>query len=280
MGPSVQPFVTPRLVSRRYRGLVSIAILAGMAAAAAFVVIESLSTFNLPMHASTGVIAKPAAKPSVFGSVIPAAKAPDIKLPAPQIVKSGNRAVVTVTGYDSNDKPLAQGAGFVYSTNGMIATSFDAIRGASAVKIVTAAGEELSVIALMGYNMNADLAVLAVLEGNLPALESGASEIVSEGDPVVSIGPDNAFSNGTVGARRATNGIDMMPITAQAPEGAPVLNEQAKVIGMAIHKRVGKAIVTLAVPSHYITDLVAEHRVLSFEQMLEETQPDSGNPVP
>jgi len=116
------------------------------------------------------------------------------------------------------------------------------------------------------------LAVLAVLEGNLPSLETGAAEIVQEGDAVVALGLDNAVSEGLVGPRRAMGGVDLMQVTAAASAGSPVLNLRGKVIGLATRRRLGAETLTLAIPSHYIQDLLAEHRVLSFEQMREETR--------
>ncbi len=244
-----------------------------MATAAGLVVFQSVRTLNDPLHPSAKAAATPPAKPSAFGTVLASASIPpDAKLSSPQIAKAGNRAVVMVTGYDANDKPVAQGTGFVYSASGIIVTTYSAIRGASSVTVESASGQELSVIALMGYNKSQDLAVLAVLEGNLPALETGAGEIVQEGDGVVAVGPDSAVSNGVVGARRAIGGVDLMRITAQAAPGSPVLNQHGKVIGVAMHRRLGNEELTLAIPSHYISDLLGEHRVISFAQMLEETR--------
>jgi hypothetical protein len=49
-----------------------------------------------------------------------------------------------------------------------------------------------------------------------------------------------------------------------------VLNEHGKVIGVTIERLAGVNSV-YAIPSHYISDLLAEHRTMSFAQMLEET---------
>jgi S1-C subfamily serine protease len=210
------------------------------------------------------------------------ALSPDVKLTPPQIAKAGNQSVLIVTGYDSNDQPLGQANGYVYSSNGIIVTSYSAIRGASDVAIETPKGDELNVIALMGYSPVRDLAVLAVLEGNLAALETGAGEVVKEGDSAVVIGPDHALSQGIIGPRRAIGGVDLMPINTQAFPGSPVLNEHGRVIGLIV-KRVAGANAAFAIPSHYISDLLAEHRTMSFAQMLEETgQPAAApsKPVP
>jgi hypothetical protein len=253
------------------------AVLAGMATAATVVLIHGLrSTLNDPLHSTMAGASDKSGKPSAFGTMLTSSTPPDVKLTPPQIAKSGNRAIVTVTGFDRNDKPISQGIGYIHSSSGIIITSFTAIRGASSVTIQTAAGDELSVIALMGYSPERDLAALAVLEGSLPALDSGATEVVEEGDPVVVIGADNAISKGAVGARRAVGGVDLIQITAPAPVGAPpvgapVLNERAQVIGIVTNKHFGPENQTLAIPSRYVSDLLAEQHVISFAQMLEET---------
>jgi len=245
------------------------AVLAGMAMAA---VIVLLMTLHSPSRSGTVAVngTVPTSRPSPFGAVAASATPPDIKLAAPQIAKAGNPAVVIVTGYDNNDQPLGQANGYVYSSGGIVVTSYSAIRGASDVTIETPRGDELSVIALMGYSPARDLAVLAVLEGNLTALESGAGDVVKEGDPIVAIGSARAVSQGTVGPRRAIGGVDLMPLTTPAIAGSPVMNEHGRVIGMII-KRAAGVDASFAIPIHYVSDLLAEHRTMSFAQMLEET---------
>ncbi len=260
------------LTGLRYRSLLAIAILGGMSTAATLVVIHALhATVKDPIRSTASGASARSAKPSAFGTIVTSTMPPDAKLTTPQIAKAGNQAIVTVTGYDGNDQPVSQGIGYVYSPSGIIVTSYTAIRGASSVSVETSSGAVLNVIALMGYSPDRDLAALEVLEGNLPALETGADEIVQEGDSVVVIGADKAVTKGAVGARRAIGGVDLIQITAQAAAGAPVLNEHAKVIGLATHKRLGQENLTLAIPTRYVSDLLAAQHVISFAQMLEET---------
>jgi S1-C subfamily serine protease len=251
---------------RTHSGLVLVAVLAGMATAAGFVVVRTLRIQAVQAAAPASVTRIPAgrySKPSAFGNAITAAGAAaamGVKLSATEIAQRAARSMVTVTGYDAADKPVSQGVGYVYASSGLIVTTLGAIRGASSVVIDTASGDELNVIALMGYNPGRDLAALAVLEGNLPALESGPGEIVQEGDSV--------FARGTamtIGPRRAIGGTDLIQTNAVSTAGTPVLNEQGKVIGIA--RRDGTIL-----PSRYVSDLLGEKRVLSFEQLQAELQ--------
>jgi hypothetical protein len=241
------------------------AILGGMATAAAVVLFQALHLANDPVRTAAGGTSSSSAKPSAFGTFSSSSTPPDAKLSPAQIAKSGNRTIVTVTGYNEDDKPVAQGAGFVYSSSGVIVTSFSAIRGASSVTVDTSSGEELNVIALMGYNVSRDLAVLAVLESNLPSLENGAEEVVQEGDHVVVLKAGNATAEGVVGYRRAVNGVDMIQVETDAAIGSPVVNQHGKVVAVMARKN-------LAIPSHYVSDMMNEKEPISFAQMLEETQ--------
>ena len=268
MVPS-ESFRAEPLASRKCRSLLIMAILAGMATAAGVVLLMALHSGALSHHLGAKAPAH-TSRLSPFGTAVTPAIPPDAKLTPPQIAKAGHQAVVIVTGYDSNDQPVSQANGYVYSANGIIVTSYSAIRGASSISIDTSNGDELNVLALMGYSPSRDLAVVAVLEGNLPALETGAGEVVQEGDLVVAIGRNRAVSQGVVGPRRAIGGVDLMQISVQAAPGSPVLNEHGKVIGVTIKRPAGVNSV-YAIPSHYISDLLAEHRTMSFAQMLEET---------
>ena len=249
--------------------LLAIAILAGMATTAAIFLLLALYPGNVS-HAPAANGSVQSGRPSPFAAGTISAAPSEANLPPARIAKAGNQAVVVVTGYDSNDQPLSQANGFVYSASGIVVTSYSAIRGASSVAINVPNGQELNVIALMGYSPNQDLAVLAVLEGNLPALETGASEVAQEGDPVMAIGPNRAVSQGTIGPRRSFSGVDLIQINAPAAPGSPVLNLHGKVIGVIVNRSAGGHAV-YAVPSHDISDLLAEHRSISFAQMLEET---------
>lgn len=262
---------------RTERSLVFMAILAGMAAAACFVLFQAIhkSAIRNPFSSAKTAPTRPT-KPSAFGTTVNSALPPDIKLSAAQISKAGERAAVTVAGFDADDKQLSTANGYIYSSTGIIVTTFSAIRDASSVVVETSSGEELNVIALMGYNPRVDLAVLAVLEGSLTALETGPGDVVLEGDPVIALGPDHAVYQGVAGPRRAIDGVDLIPISMPAPPGSAVVSEHGKVIGIATRRRVNRQRETFgetyAIPSRFISDIIAEHRVSSLGQMLEETQ--------
>ena len=258
------------------------AVLAGMAAAAVFALFQAIRHSPVVNAFTThpAAAAHPS-KPSAFGTPVNSGSLPpDVKLSAPQIAKAGESGVVTVAGFDADDKQISEANGYIYSASGIVATSFSAIRGASSVVVETSSGNELNVIALMGYNPRIDLAVLAVLEGNLRALETGPGDVVLDNDRVIALGPDHAQYEGVVGPRRAIGGVDLIPLSLNAPAGSPVLSEHGKVIGIVTRRRVAGKEDTFALPSRFVSDLIAEHHVISLGQMLEETDPSNAQQAP
>ena len=90
------------------------------------------------------------------------------------------------------------------------------------------------------------------------------------------MGPNHSISQGAIGPRRSAGGVDLIRINTQASPGSPVLNQRGKVIGLVANRPAG-ANAAFAIPSHYISDLLAEHRSISFAQMLEETGHAAGD---
>jgi hypothetical protein len=265
------------VIRRQERGLLIVAILAGVSTAGAFVLGQALrpSVAAADRVQSTPAIPPPTiipSKPSAFGTAINATILPDVKLSADQVAKVGDRAVVVVTGYDAGNEPVTRGIGYVYSFSGIIVTTFEAIRGASYATVATSAGEQLKVTGIMGYNPRMDLVLLAVPEGNLPALETGAGEAVHAGEQLAVLGPENAVSSAVAGPRRAIGGVDLIEIAGEGAAGSPVLNERAKVVGVITQRVFRNENMTFAIPARYISQLLGQHRVLSFEDMLAETQ--------
>lgn len=250
-------------ISRQHLGLLLMAILSGVATAAGIVVAMAMRSTAKASTVSLSPVARSGDRPSPFGRKAPVMASPET-IPKSNVSAS---AVVTVTGYDSNDQPLSRANGYIYSTNGIVVTSYSAIRGASSVTIETSRGEELTVIALMGYSPTRDLAALAVLEGNLPALQNGAEETSQEGEAVSVLAFNGGVAQGTLGPRRAIAGVDLIGINLQATPGSPLINRHGKVIGLVSRRNGG----LFAIPSHYVSDMLAESHAMSFGQMLEET---------
>ena len=225
------------------RSVVVFAVLCGLAVGSVIIVFLAL---RAPTVAADNAILRPgarSAKPSVFGNnAQPPAAA--VKMAPEQVVRSVRAALVRITSYDANDQPIADRNGFVYSADGMIVTSYEAVRGAQSIEVEAPSGEELHVISVMATSRERGLAVLAVAESNLPALEI---------DSAAPVQIDDRLSGGaSVISRDAVNGIELIRTdTTVAPEqaGTPLLNAYGKVVAISTG---GNA----AVPVRYIPDLL------------------------
>jgi len=232
-----------KLVDPRQRSLILIASLAGFAAGAVVIVILSLHGRPAIAFGPTVQTSSRDAKPSVFGMLTVAAP-PAIKLSPGELARTTRQAIVRVSSYDASDQPIAERNGFVYSADGMIVTSFQAVRGAASIAVETASGEELHVISIMASSPQRDLAILAVSESKLPALAIDAAAPVEVGDRV--------SAGASIASREAVNGVDVIHTTAAIPvemTGGPLLNEYGKVIAIATGAN-------SAVPARYIPDLL------------------------
>lgn len=253
-------------ISRKDVGLLVIAILSGLATAAGIVTAMAVRAAAKSLASADRPAAAAIARPSPFGNSSPRLPSPQAAASPAAAVKGGDSSIVTVTGYDAGNQAVSRGTGFIYSSNGIVVTTYGAIRGASSVVVETASGEELSVIALMAYSPARNLAALAVLEGNLASLQNGAEETVQEGEAVTV--PGSATPPCLLGMRRAIGGVDLIGLSCTANAGSPVIDGRGKVIGVAANR----AGASFAVPIHYISDMLAESHAISFDQMLAETQ--------
>ncbi|WP_434630720.1 trypsin-like peptidase domain-containing protein [Thermoanaerobacterium thermosaccharolyticum] len=158
------------------------------------------------------------------------------------IAKKSN-AVVLIETYDSAMQPLAQGSGFLVSSDGKVVTNFHVIKDAQYAKAFLEDGNVYDVESVINYSESQDIAVLKLKGASgLSYLEFGDSDKVERGDDVVAIGSpngmENTISTGIIsGLNRASNirsGYDLQttaPIT-HGSSGGPLFNMMGQVIGV------------------------------------------------
>lgn len=156
-----------------------------------------------------------------------------------QIYEMIASSTVRIEGLNKDGKMHNVGSGFFISANGELITNYHVIAGAYDLKVKLYGGDELKVVAVKGYNIENDIAILKVdIEGN-SYLKLSTSE-VKTGDPVYALGSplgvDCIFTNGIVSnPLMNVSGIDMIVFTAPistGSSGGPLVNARGEVVGI------------------------------------------------
>ena len=161
-----------------------------------------------------------------------------------ELVSQVKRAVVIVTTYDNQKKPLQQGSGFFISSN-RIVTNFHVVESAKEIRIKTFTGETVSVVTVVAKDRQADL---AILQSAAPCRETSSLQVANifpatHESLVVVNNSKGPLWKVTVGKVAATwNFEDLgtkMQITATlAPSSAgPVVHLQGHMMGIAAMDR-------------------------------------------
>ena len=179
-----------------------------------------------------------------------------------QIYEMIASSTVRIEGLDKNGKMHNVGSGFFISAEGEIVTNYHVIAGAYQLKVKLYGGEEYMVVAVRGYSIKDDLAVLKVdIEGN-SYLKLSTSE-VKTGDPVYALGSplgvDCVFTSGIVSnPSKAVNGVNMVVFTApisSGNSGGPLVNTRGEVVGINNQVAEKGQNLNFALPAQMITSL-------------------------
>lgn len=133
-----------------------------------------------------------------------------------------------------------QGSGAIIDTKGYVVTNVHVINGASSIKVLTYSGRTYDANTLVGYDGNADIAVLKIDATGLRALGFGDSDNVKVGEKVIAAGNPAGLAftvtEGIVSAfRTAENGIKYIqtdvPINP-GNSGGPLINARGEIVGI------------------------------------------------
>lgn len=167
-----------------------------------------------------------------------------------QIYDRVTPSVVAVLGREeAYSSMVSVGTGVIFSSDGYILTNCHIIAGCSSctVLVTDVHGVDARYDAkVVGYDEDADLAVLKVEAADLPAAEFGVSDDLRVGDPVYAIGNPlgvelrNTLTDGIVSAINRdvdVDGVTMTLIQTTAAlnsgnSGGPLINQYGQVIGI------------------------------------------------
>jgi serine protease Do len=181
-------------------------------------------------------------------------------------------AVNSVVSIKTN---VAQGTGFIISSDGYVVTNAHVLEGATYATAITA-NQNSEYMTLVGYDSDLDLALLKI-PGSYEPLEFADSDNVKVGEKVIAIGNPYGLSfsvtEGIISAvHRSVSGYSGKYIQTDAAlnsgnSGGPLINSDGEVIGVNNFKLEGENI-GLALESNYIVDGINSISLRSLNETL------------
>ena len=159
---------------------------------------------------------------------------------------------------------VGQGSGAIIDRKGYVATNVHVINGASSIKALTYSGNTYDANTLVGYDENADIAVLKINAPDLRALNFGNSDEVKVGEKVIAAGNPAGLAftvtEGIVSAfRTSQNGIKYIqtdvPINP-GNSGGPLINTKGEIVGINNFKVGGFEGLGFAISSNNVRSVV------------------------
>lgn len=177
-----------------------------------------------------------------------------------EISKLSGSAVVYIEVSDKNNKPLGTGSGFIVNSSGYIVTNYHVIDKAYTARVKLIDGRKFSVVNVIAYDEEKDIAILKVNASGLPAVKLGDSDNIRNGDKIVAIGSplgfDNTISDGLVSYKnRIIDEMSYIQISAPVSPGSSggaLFNTRAEVIGVISATVVQGQNINLAIPVNLV----------------------------
>lgn len=218
----------------------------------------------------------------VVTNVVAAQSVPP-KKDIPAIAKAANAAIVTIVMAD-NDKPIAQGTGFLVNADGAIVTNYHVIATGNVAVVRFPDGTILPVDGVLATDKFRDLAIIKIHGKTFPTLTLGNSDQIQVGEEVVTIGNplglELTVSNGILSGIRSDGKAEdkLLQITApisHGSSGGPLFNMFGEVIGVNAMFLNGGENLNFAIPVNDAKNLLQSQ---SAELQRLPNEPDTATP--
>lgn len=191
-------------------------------------------------------------------------------------------AVLTIYTYDAHGKPVAQGSGFLITSDGIAVTNVHVLKSSYSADAKLGDGRLYNVVEIHAYDPDRDIAIIQLgrktaneieKPKELPFLTVAPAE-VQVGDRIATIGsPEglaNSVSDGIVSAVRSDGGQRFFQISAPispGSSGGPVLNLEGQVVAISTAQLVEGQNLNFAIPADEIATVEASQADVSLEQL-------------
>jgi hypothetical protein len=180
-----------------------------------------------------------------------------------EISQTAFPAMVTLVMKSKNGHTMSLGSGFFVAPR-LVATNLHLVRDTtSGIAKRIGAKESLSVLGFVAVDAINDLAILEVNDSSSATLSIAKGSNVSIGDTIYAIGSpegfEGTFSQGVVSGVRDRNGARLLQISAPispGSSGGPILDQNAKVVGISVATYSEGQNLNFAVPSDYLSKLL------------------------
>jgi hypothetical protein len=224
----------------------------------------------------------------VLAGVLAAQSAPSRK-DIPTIAKAANGAIVSIITSGKDGKPVAQGSGFLVSTDGRIVTNYHVIKGASSAIVKLPDGAFYDVDGAVAVDKVRDLAVIKSHGQNFRVVTLGNSDRVQVGEEIIAIGSplslESTVSSGIVSSIRTIEdeGGKFLQVTAPispGSSGGPLFNMAGEVVGITTLFLKGGENLNFAIPINDAKRLLLAHsKVQPFPVETSDPLADLGTPA-
>jgi hypothetical protein len=183
----------------------------------------------------------------------------------PTIAKAANGAIVTIITA-TNDKPIAQGTGFLVSADGVIVTNYHVIETGNVAVVKFPDDTAFLVDGVLATDKVRDLAIIKIHGKPFRTLALGDSDDIQVGEEVVAIGNplslESTVSNGIISGVRTSKEQGGKFLQTTAPispgsSGGPLFNMRGDVVGINTLYLEGGENLNFAIPINEAKNLLA-----------------------
>lgn len=182
-------------------------------------------------------------------------------------------AVIRVAGRDGKQQGL--GTGFVVAADGLLGTNLHVIGEGRPIEVQLADGSVHPVREIYASDRTLDLALVRIERRDLKPLALGDSDAVQQGQFLVAVGNPHGLVHsvvaGVLSGQREIDGQNMLQLAMPIEpgnSGGPVVDQQARVLGIITRKSAVTANLGFAMPINALKRLLERPNPVSIESWL------------
>lgn len=189
-----------------------------------------------------------------------------------EIFEKAKNAAAIINVYNGNRNLIRIGAGFAYTPDGQMVTTYNLVNCGTNIKIKVNDKEFVPVSLYKKIDKRKDVVVLKINDENLPYLTTGNSNYAKVGDRVFTIGNlkgfERTFSEGIISSKRDFGAgkiyFQFTGKTTEGMEGESLLNDRAEVIGIISKRFYMDKNLNFAIQINSIRDILESTEVKNY----------------